>query len=199
MVIVEKADKRALLMQAAMKLAYGHGFMQTSLADIAKEAKIPLGNVYYYFKTKEEIGEAIVQERLSQIKAFQQSLNQIESPDGRLCAFIKQTFENRNMLRRGGCPIGTLCTELHKQPGPLAKQSTVLFTELLTWLRTQFEALDKGTDSQELAVHLLSALQGIAVIAHALNDPEVVEMESKRLQEWVRTLKTKTNKKRGTA
>lgn len=193
-----KPDKRALLMQAAMKLAYGRGFMHTSLADIANEAKVPLGNVYYYFKTKEEIGEAIVEERLAQIKTLHQKLNQIESPDERLCAFIQQTFENRKMLGRSGCPIGTLCTELHKHPGPLAKQSTVLFTELLTWLRAQFEAIDKGADSQELAVHLLSALQGIAVIAHALNDPEVVEMESKRLQEWVRTLSTKTNK-RGTA
>jgi len=198
MATIEKTDKRALLMQSAMALAYGQGFMQTSLADIAKEANVPLGNVYYYFKTKEEIGEAIIQERLAQIKAFHQKLNQLDSPDKRLCAFIQQTFENRKMLRRGGCPIGTLCTELHKQDGPLAKQSTVLFTELLTWLRTQFEALDNGSDSQGLAVHLLSALQGIAVLAHTLNDSEIVEMESKRLQGWIGTLTTKTHK-RGTA
>lgn len=198
MAVVEKSDKRALLIQAAMKLAYGYGFMPTSLADIAKEANVPLGNVYYYFKTKEEIGEAIVDERLSRIKISLQKLNQMESPEDRLCAFIQQTFDNRKMLERNGCPIGTLCTELHKQRGALAKHSTVLFTELLNWLKTQFDALAIDGDSQGRAVHLLSALQGIAVLAHTLNDSEIVGMESKRLQEWIRTLGMK-KRKRGTA
>ena len=53
-------DKRSRLVSAAVGLAYQNGFEATSLADIAREAKVPLGNVYYYFKTKDEIGEAIV-------------------------------------------------------------------------------------------------------------------------------------------
>lgn len=192
---MQKVNKRTLLMHAAMKLAYGYGFMQTSLADIAKEAKVPLGNVYYYFKTKEEIGEAIVDEHLSKIKTLHQKLNQIESPAERLCAFIQQTFDNRKMLECNGCPIGTLCTELHKQEGALAKHSTVLFTEILNWLKVQFDALDIRGDSQGRAVHLLSALQGIAVLAHTLNDSEIVGMESKRLQEWIHSLGMKTREK----
>src|SRR3984893_6872237 len=51
-------DKRSRLVSAAVDLAYQNGFGATSLADIAREAKVPLGNVYYYFKTKEEIGFA---------------------------------------------------------------------------------------------------------------------------------------------
>jgi len=39
------------------------------LADIAREAEVPLGNVYYYFKTKDEIGEAIVELRLRSCRA----------------------------------------------------------------------------------------------------------------------------------
>src|SRR6185312_17384908 len=109
MATIEKTDKRALLMQSAMALAYGQGFMQTSLADIAGEAKVPLGNVYYYFKTKEEIGEAIIEERLLQAKALQQRLDEISSPEGRLCGFVKVTVDSRQLLARGGCPIGTLC------------------------------------------------------------------------------------------
>ena len=55
-----KTDKRSRLIQTAVKLAYLHGFRTTSLADIAEAANVPVGNVYYYFKTKDEIGEAIV-------------------------------------------------------------------------------------------------------------------------------------------
>jgi AcrR family transcriptional regulator len=190
----QNTDKRGRLIQAAMNLAYQNGFRQTSLADIAKEAKVPLGNVYYYFKTKEEIGDAIIEAHRSQITMLQQKLDMMSSPGERLCAFVQMTFDNRKMLARSGCPIGTLCTELHKEGGTLAKQSTVLFTELLAYLRKQFQALDKKADAQGLAVHLLSALEGIAVIAHSLHDPEVVTMEAERLQRWIRGLEAKTNK-----
>ena len=38
------------LIQSAVKLAHRDGFRTTSLADIAEEAKVPVGNVYYYFR-----------------------------------------------------------------------------------------------------------------------------------------------------
>jgi len=188
----QKPGKRTRLIQAGLTLAYRNGFNETRLADIATEADVPPGNVYYYFKTKEEIGAAIVEERLSQIKVLHQKLEKLDSPQERLCAFVQMTLDNRKVLARGGCPIGTLCTELHKGDGSLAKQSTLLFAEMLKWLKAQFEALGKGGNSQGSAVHLLSALQGIAVIAHTLGDPEIVVMETERLQRWIRTLETKS-------
>jgi TetR/AcrR family transcriptional repressor of nem operon len=183
--------KRTRLIQAATRLVYRHGFRETRLADIAADANVPPGNVYYYFKSKEEIGAAIVEERLSQIQSCQQLLDRKNTPQERLCAFVQMTFDNRETLARSGCPTGTLCTELHKDDGPLAKHSTLLFEQLLGWFKTQFEALGKDGDSQGLAVHLLSALQGIAVLAHSLNNPEIVVMETERLQRWIRTLGTK--------
>ena len=184
--------KRVRLINAAMSLVYQRGFQQTRLADIAASADVPPGNVYYYFKTKEEIGAAIIDQRLSQIKAFQQKLDELGSPQQRLCAFIQMTFGNRDMLARGGCPIGTLCTELHKEDDALANRSTALFEQLLGWLETQFEGLGLHSDAKGLAVHLLSSLQGIGVLAHSLRDPEIVAMETERLQKWVRTLATTT-------
>src|ERR1700736_2375420 len=59
-----QADKRARLIETTMKLAYKHGFRETSLANIAEAAHVPVGNVYYYFKTKDELGEAVVERRL---------------------------------------------------------------------------------------------------------------------------------------
>jgi AcrR family transcriptional regulator len=194
MATTRNLDKRGRLIQAAMNLAYRRGFRQTSLADIAKEAEVPLGNVYYYFKTKEEIGEAIVETHLAQIGLLERQLDTMASPVERLCAFVQMTFDNRKMLARSGCPIGTLCTELHKGGGTLAKQSTVLFKELLSYLKKQFLALDQNADAHGLAVHLLSALEGIAVIAHSLNDPETVTAEAERLQKWIRGMQAKATK-----
>ena len=62
-------DKRTRLTETATKLAYGRGFRETSLADIAEAARVPVGNVYYYFKTKEELAEAVVERRLEEFRA----------------------------------------------------------------------------------------------------------------------------------
>jgi TetR/AcrR family transcriptional repressor of nem operon len=183
-----QADKRARLIETAMTLAYQHGFRDTSLADIAQAAHVPLGNVYYYFKTKDELGEAVVERRLAEFRAFRDELDRLSSPKERLLAFVERIHRNREQLARGGCPLGGLCTELHHEGGALAKKSAVLFTEPMRWLEEQFRAVGHDKDSRELAVHFFSAFQGMAAVALGASDREVVVMEAKRLKDWIRTL-----------
>src|SRR5580693_9922680 len=136
-----KSDKRSRLIRTAVKLAYRHGFRETSLADIAEAARVPVGNIYYYFKTKDEIGDAIVERRVSRFRRLLNELDKADSPQERLCAFVQIKINNRDELARRGCPVGTLCSELHKHGGTVAKKSTVLFTEALAWMEAQFKAL----------------------------------------------------------
>jgi TetR/AcrR family transcriptional repressor of nem operon len=183
-----QADKRARLIETAMKLAHKHGFRETSLANIAEAAHVPVGNVYYYFKTKEELGDAVVERRLAEFRAFREELDRLSSPKERLFAFVESIHRNREQLARGGCPLGGLCTELQKEGGTLAKKSAALFTEPMRWLEEQFRAVGHEKDSRELAVHLFSAFQGMAAVALGANDREVVVMEAKRLKDWIGTL-----------
>src|SRR5712692_4541142 len=104
-------DKRSQLVSAAVGLAYQNGFGATSLADIAHEAEVPLGNVYYYFKTKDEIGEAIVELRLAELSGQRQRWNEAGSPKDRLCACVQDVFENKDFLAEHGCAVGTFCSE----------------------------------------------------------------------------------------
>jgi TetR/AcrR family transcriptional regulator, transcriptional repressor for nem operon len=188
-----KADNRTRLLQAAEKVTYRHGFRSTALADIAKEARVPLGNIYYYFKTKDAIGNALVERRVSRFRRLLQELDKADSPKERLCGFVQIKINNREELARSGCPVGTMCSELHKHGGAVAKKSTVLFAEALAWMETQFKALGKGDDSHGLAVHLLSATQGVSVLAHTFHDPGLIEMEAARLKQWIRALETEDN------
>src|SRR6267142_1845766 len=110
-------DKRSRLVSAAVNLAYQNGFGATSLADIAREAKVPLGNVYYYFKTKDEIGDAIVERRLAQLSEQRQRWNEIESPKDRLCACVQAVFENKDFLARRGRAVGTFPIRRHTARG----------------------------------------------------------------------------------
>src|ERR1700719_3769428 len=155
-------DKRTRLIETATKLAYGRGFRETSLADIAEAAHVPIGNVYYYFKTKDELGEAVVERRLEEFRAARAEWDRLRSPKERLLAFVGSVQANREQLARGGCPLGGLCTELHREGGSIAKKSAALFNEPMRWLEEQFRALGHEKDSRELAVHLFSAFQGIA-------------------------------------
>jgi AcrR family transcriptional regulator len=183
-----RADNRARLLQAAEKVTYRRGFGNAAIADIAKEARIPLGNVYYYFKTKDAIGDALVQLRVSRFRKLLQEFDKASSPRERLCAFVQTKIKNRDTLARNGCPVGTLCSELRKLGGPVANKSTVLFATALEWMQAQFRALGKGSESRSLAVHLLSATQGVSVLAHTFHDPALIDMESARLQKWIRSL-----------
>jgi AcrR family transcriptional regulator len=183
-----KTDNRIKLIEAAVEVTYRHGFGEASLADIAKEARVPLGNIYYYFKTKDEIGEAIIDRRVSRFRKLLMQLDKADSPKERLCAFVQIKIKNRHGLARNGCPVGTLCSELQKHGGAVAEKSRVLFVEALVWMESQFKALGRGADARELAVHLLAATQGASVLAHTFHDPSIVAMEAVRLKQWIRAL-----------
>ena len=183
-----KADNRTRLLDAAVKVTYRYGFGNAALADIAEEAKVPLGNVYYYFKTKDEIADAIIELRVSRFRRLLAELAKAESPKERLCGFVDIKIKNREELARGGCPVGTLCSELRKHGGAVANKSKVLFATALDWMEAQFRGIGKGEDSRGLAVHLLSATQGVSVLAHTFRDSELIANQAVRLKEWIRAL-----------
>src|SRR5260370_880352 len=141
-----RPDKGTRLIETAMKLAYRNGFRETSLADIAEAAHVPVGNVYYYFKTKEELGEAVVERRLAQFRAFREEMDRLSSPKERLFAFVGSIHSNRETLARGGCPLGGRATECAQEEGPIGGKtlgrqrrstriSAMLPRRRLSWMR----------------------------------------------------------------
>ena len=181
-------DKRTRLIETAAKLAYERGFANTALSDIAREAEVPLGNIYYYFKTKAEIGEAIIARHLVAFEAQRLDWDRADTPKGRLRALVQTTIDNRGMLARSGCPAGSLCAELHKGDGVLAEAASRPFAALLAWIESQFETLGRGEEKRVLALHLLSALQGVSLLANSFHDPDLVILEGDQLKAWIGSL-----------
>jgi len=182
-------DKPTRLVQAAGSVVHERGFNATSLAQIAERADVPLGNMYYYFKTKDALGHALVEHHGRHQETLRQGWESNDDPHARLEAFINNTVSERDVLARHGCPIGTLNAELHKQGGPLAQRFGDIFADLLAWLAQQFR--DLGRDVQEsdrFAAHLLSALQGAALLAHTFDDPDFVTGEATLLKNWIQAL-----------
>jgi AcrR family transcriptional regulator len=182
------SDKRARIVETAAKLVHEQGFARTSLADIAEASGVPLGNLYYYFKTKDAIGEALV-ERIGAAAAAARAMWEAElEPRERIVAFIQATIDARESVARSGCEVGSLCSELHKEPGVLAEHAAGLFDAFLKWLEAQFRLIGKGAESRDLAFHLVSAVQGASLLAHTFHNTRQITRECNRLKEWVRTL-----------
>jgi AcrR family transcriptional regulator len=182
------SDKRTRLIEAAGTLIHRQGFNQTTLADIARESEVPLGNIYYYFKTKEDLGRALIEHRVNYYRELAAAWNEFPDPKKRLLALIGEIERQREVLASSGCPIGSLCQELHKDGGPLAEKAASLMATLLEWAEGQFRALGKGTESADLALHLVAALQGASLLTHTFNRPDMILRETARLKKWLDTL-----------
>src|SRR5260370_31156313 len=62
-----RPGKRARLVAAATHLLHQQGSERTTLADVAKLADVPVGNAYYYFKTKDDVIAAVIHGHAKQI------------------------------------------------------------------------------------------------------------------------------------
>ncbi len=181
-------DKRERLVQAADKLIYEQTFHTTTLADIAKVADVPLGNVYYYFKTKEAIMDAVLQRRACEWRDLFQQWEQIPDIKQRLTALLEHNTTQSETFARFGCIIGSLCQELGKQGGILANAAAKLMSDILKWTENQFLELGKGERSASLATYYLSGIQGMNLLTLTFKEPQYMERQSKCLQEWLTTV-----------
>jgi TetR/AcrR family transcriptional repressor of nem operon len=186
---VVRIDKRESLVRAAGSLFHRKGFEHTSLADIAAAAEVPLGNVYYYFKTRTELVKAVSEERLATLKALRAELEAIPSPRERLIAYVDSWEPRTDELTAHGCPVGSLCQETNKQGGPIAGEAAGVLRSTLDWIRDQFRDLGfRERQAREHAARMLGARQGSILLANTFKDPQYIRLESARLKEWLRAL-----------
>jgi len=184
----DSQSKRSRLIEAAAALIYERGFREVTIADIAERAQVPTGNVYYYFKARDDIGFAVVETRLAEIQSSFREWDALDNPKSRLIAFLNALEANAQELAEHGCPIGSLCAEFSKTGGALADKSRALFITMIDWFTTQFRALGSGEGARSQALHLLSSVQGACLLAHSQRDASLVTGEICQLKRWIEAL-----------
>jgi AcrR family transcriptional regulator len=172
--------------RAADELFYKQGFEHTSFADVAEAVGISRGNFYYHFKTKDEILAAVISARVAERRRMlRQWEAEQDTPAGRIRSYINIVIANESDIESYGCPVGTLTTELSKLGHGSRESATAIFTLFRSWLGEQFAALGRAGDADELAMHVLAASQGIAVMSNAYADREFTRREAAQLCAWV--------------
>ena len=181
------ARKRERLVMAARRVVYEQGVEKTTLADIAAAADVPLGNVYYYFKTKDALVSAVIESYQHSYGELSSELDQHEGPVDRLKALVRALTSRRDLLASYGCPIGSLNMELDKRADALRTEAGTILAGVIDWAELQFRAMGRQ-DARELAVALIAAYEGIALLAATLRDPGLISAEGDRLNRWIDSL-----------
>lgn len=182
-------SKRDRLVEAAKAMFYQQGVTRSTLADIAQQAQVPLGNIYYHFRTKEALVEAVIQAHVQELQLMFVQWEHYADPRQRLLALLATSRHEESTLARYGCPHGSLCQELDKDESQLATIAAQLFQVYLDWAETQFRQLGKDEqEAKDLAVDLIASLQGALLLTNSFRTPELLERKLQRLETWIRTL-----------
>ena len=183
---MDERSTRERIIDAADQLFYQRGFERTSFAEIADLVQISRGNFYHHFKSKDEILDAVIAQRLAQTRAMLDAWSANgRNPAERIRCFIKILIRNFADIEHYGCPVGTLNNELAKLQHAAKDEARALFTAFREWLCEQFEEMGCGDASDALAMHLLGRVQGVSTLANAFQDEAFVVSEVQQMCEWV--------------
>jgi TetR/AcrR family transcriptional repressor of nem operon len=180
--------KRERLIAAAITLFHEQGVERTTLAEIAEAAEVPPGNVYYYFKAKDDVVAAVIAahaERMHATLAAIETANR--SPKTRLKALMRMLASQSEVVARHGCPLGSLCSELDKRLPEGAIPSAPLMQIPIEWAAEQFRSLGRR-DATDLAIDLMAAYEGGALLANTLRDAKLLAGIGRRVEHWIDAL-----------
>lgn len=164
------ANTRLTILQKAFELIYSKGYQTTSIDEIIATTQVTKGAFYYHFKTKDEMGVAIIEEILkptmlgSFIKPIENSENPIEDFYNMISYLL---LEDPLLEAKYGCPVGNLTQEMT----PWNNQFSLALSELVNqWMMTIEKAIvraqtlglvRKEVNGEQVAFFVMSGYWGI--------------------------------------
>jgi TetR/AcrR family transcriptional repressor of nem operon len=164
-----KEDTRTRLIATGAKLVHEKGFNHTGVQEILQVSGVPKGSFYFYFRSKEEFGIAVV-DFFSQFIAarMDEHLQDVSIPHVlRLKGFFDAMMEYfRHESCSRGCPIGNLAQELADLNDTfrekLKQALDAMEARLVACLQAALEAneLANDIDPDEAAAFMLNSWEG---------------------------------------
>lgn len=165
-----RSVNRDHLVNAAAALFWSRGYSATSLADIARQSGVPLGNIYYYFKTKSAIALAVGGLLNEQTRAALTTIEaDHERPGTRLTGLFRLFAAANSARTANGCPIAAACREFGADAPEAARLAAGAFQLMQDWIADNLVAggMDRAA-AQGQADRWLALWQGGITLAHAL-------------------------------
>ncbi len=173
---------RERIVKIAAELFRKNGFHNTSLSQILEEAELTKGGFYFHFKSKEELGDAVIDHLrdfwvhnvLDQVEEEQGALKKIE----RMFEIMVWTHESK--FFHGCALLAVLTAEMMEVDERFSERLRKIYAD---WKGSIVDILEQGKDenlfkkdinSDSLALLIIGSLQGITMMAHL--DPEHIDL-----------------------
>jgi len=173
------------ILEVATRLMTVRGYHRTSLDEVLRESGAGKGNFYHYFRSKEDLGYAILDRLLERFQArmlapiFEDGRR---SPLSQVEAFLDQilaTQRARNCV--GGCPLGNLATELADAHEGFRRRLAEGFDRWRHCLAASLSraqsmgSLAADVDAEVLARFLVASIEGAILLTKVQKDIRVME------------------------
>ncbi|MBJ2125823.1 TetR/AcrR family transcriptional regulator [Flavobacterium sp. IB48] len=191
-------NTRLTILHKAFELIYTKGYQTTSIDEIIATTQVTKGAFYYHFKTKDEMGVAIIEEILKPtmqeyfIKPTEVSQNPIEDFYNIISYLL---LEDPFLQVKYGCPVGNLTQEMT----PWNTKFSEALAELVDlWKATIINSIEKGKESglirkdvvgEQVAFFILSGYWGIRNFGKLQNDSSPYMVYLKGLKGYLNGLK----------
>lgn len=186
---------REAILHAATRLIHIHGYNGTSLDDVLRESGVGKGNFYYHFKSKEELGYAILDQHIAAFlgRMLEPCFSDPEVlPVAQIRCFLRRVLEAqraRNCV--GGCPMGNLASELADVHEGFRTRLASLFAawrERLTAVLSEAVARGqvRGECRPEAAAHfIVASLEGAILLSKVAKDIQGMEQCVAELERYL--------------
>jgi AcrR family transcriptional regulator len=88
-ILTQKDNIRESIVNAAIDIFSKYGFKKTTMDDIAMALGKGKSSIYYYFRNKEEIFQAVLEKEVTLLKSkLQEAIDEKKNPKGKLKAYI---------------------------------------------------------------------------------------------------------------
>jgi AcrR family transcriptional regulator len=177
------ARNREALVAAAAKLFWMNGYHGTSIADIAADATIPVGNVYYYFRTKSDVAFAVAVGFVDDTGDMLAEISKAEAdPRKRLGLLANRLAASQRSRMVHGCPVAAAMRDFRLDAPKASERSAEVFTMISAFVATEAgrtglrPALALGTGRAAVA-----EWQGGIVLGQAMQDGPAIAESARRL------------------
>jgi len=188
---------RLNILQKAFELIYVNGYQTTSVDEIIATTQVTKGAFYYHFKTKDEMGLAIINELMipnfknTFIDPFQSVVNPLDAIYNLMYYLL---IENETLKVEYGCPASNFTQEM----APWNIDFTKALNELtMQWEQTMIDAIEKAKENgkikvdvnaKEIAVFVMSGYWGVRNLGKLENSKSVYLVYLKGLKAYFDSL-----------
>jgi TetR/AcrR family transcriptional repressor of nem operon len=186
---------RARIVGVAARLMFERGVANTSIDEVRNAAGVGGSQISHYFRDKRDLTRQVIAARRDDVVAFhtQPQLGALDSLEALQAWADACVADIDTVYRRGGCIYGSLAGELieaddevHDDLADGYDRWLELFHTGLTAMRHRGDLRDDA-DPRHLAVALVTAHQGGAMITYATGDPQPVQVAVRAAVDYVRS------------